>query len=209
MAYQKRTGCPCHFLPGSQSTDNSVMRPTNMCWRMVVDNREHESFSPCHGLVMSGVTDLDLLLASMSPAVVPGRFAMVAVGDPGGAGALDPICIFREEEATTVICPWERAEKAGIKAEGAYCQITLQVHSSLQAVGFLAAVASALAAAGIPCNAVSAFYHDHIFVPEEKASRAMEVLSCLARTREGTPQATLRTSGGIAPATAAADIGGH
>ena len=43
--------------------------------------------------------------------------------------------------------------------------ITLDVHSSLESVGFLAAVSARLAAAGIPCNAVSAFHHDHLFVP--------------------------------------------
>jgi hypothetical protein len=53
------------------------------------------------------------------------------------------------------------------------------VHSPLQAIGFLAAVSAALTEAGIPCNAVSAFYHDHIFVPADWASRALEVLSLL------------------------------
>jgi len=132
---------------------------------------------------MSGITDLDSLLASMAPTLVPGQFAFVSVYGSGDLDALDPICVFREAEATSVICSSALAERAGLKTEGVYRQITLQVHSSLGAVGFIAAVASALAAAGIPCNAVSAYYHDHIFVPEEKVVRAMEVLLSLARTK--------------------------
>ena len=54
--------------------------------------------------------------------------------------------------------------------------ITLTVHSSLEAVGFLGAIATQLAAAGISVNPVSAFYHDHLFVPEGRTEEAMQVL---------------------------------
>jgi hypothetical protein len=54
--------------------------------------------------------------------------------------------------------------------------ITLNVHSALDAVGFLSAVMQALTAAGISSNAVSAFYHDHLFVPLNRAEEALQVL---------------------------------
>lgn len=54
--------------------------------------------------------------------------------------------------------------------------ITLNVHSALDAIGFLAAVASLLATAEISVNAVSAYYHDHLFVPLERADDAMRLL---------------------------------
>ena len=54
--------------------------------------------------------------------------------------------------------------------------ITLAVHSSLEAIGFLAAITAQLADAGISVNAVSAFYHDHLFVPEHRASEALQLL---------------------------------
>jgi hypothetical protein len=131
---------------------------------------------------MSAITDLDVLLSSIAPKLVPDRFAFLAVRSRDDLDALDPVCVFREAEAISVICSVERAEKAGMKVDRVYRQITLQVHSSLEAVGFLAAVAAALAAVGVPCNAVSAYYHDHIFVPEDKAEKAMEALSSIART---------------------------
>ncbi len=53
------------------------------------------------------------------------------------------------------------------------------MHSDLQAVGLTAAVATALAEAGISCNVVAAAYHDHLFVPVESASQAIAALRTL------------------------------
>jgi hypothetical protein len=49
----------------------------------------------------------------------------------------------------------------------------LTVHSSLEAVGFLAAITARLAETGISVNVVSAFYHDHLFVPHDRADEAL------------------------------------
>jgi hypothetical protein len=58
--------------------------------------------------------------------------------------------------------------------------ITLNVHSSLEAVGFMAAISTKLAENGIGVNPVSGYYHDHCFVPLGKANEAMKVLQDLA-----------------------------
>jgi len=58
--------------------------------------------------------------------------------------------------------------------------ITLNIHSSLEAVGFLAAITTRLASAGMGVNPVSAFYHDHLFVPADRADEAMALLTQLA-----------------------------
>jgi hypothetical protein len=57
--------------------------------------------------------------------------------------------------------------------------ITLTVHSSLEAVGFLAA--GRLAEAGISVNAVSAYYHDHLFVAEHRADEALRLLQSMSK----------------------------
>ncbi len=59
-------------------------------------------------------------------------------------------------------------------------RITLNVHSALEAVGLTAAVATALTREGISANVVAAYYHDHIFVPEVDAERALEALRALS-----------------------------
>jgi hypothetical protein len=56
------------------------------------------------------------------------------------------------------------------------------VHSSLQAVGLTAAVATALAERGIACNVVAGFHHDHLFVPHERGAEAMDALAELSIT---------------------------
>jgi hypothetical protein len=58
--------------------------------------------------------------------------------------------------------------------------ITLNVHSSLEAVGFIARVATELAKHGMGVNPVSGFYHDHLFVPEGRERDALEILGRLA-----------------------------
>ena len=63
--------------------------------------------------------------------------------------------------------------------------ITLEIHSSLQAVGFLAAVTARLAAADMGANPVSGYFHDHLFVPEDRSEEAMRILSELANSSQG------------------------
>ena len=54
--------------------------------------------------------------------------------------------------------------------------ITCNVHSSLEAVGFMAKLSTVLAEKGIGCNPVSGFFHDHLFVPVKQASQAVDAL---------------------------------
>ncbi|WP_348526206.1 ACT domain-containing protein, partial [Mesorhizobium sp.] len=45
---------------------------------------------------------------------------------------------------------------------------------------FLAAITAKLAAADMGVNPVSAFYHDHLFVPADRAEEALAILGQLA-----------------------------
>lgn len=88
----------------------------------------------------------------------------------------DCLCFFRECGGLSAIMSQSKAEQQGLQAHGAFRQITLQVHSSLDAVGLTAAVAAELANSGISANVVAALCHDHVFVPEEKAQQALLLL---------------------------------
>ena len=59
--------------------------------------------------------------------------------------------------------------------------ITLRVRSRLDAVGLTAVVSSQLAKAGISCNVVAGYFHDHLFVPVERAAEALELLHQVSR----------------------------
>lgn len=127
---------------------------------------------------MSGEANLDVLLRSMKPKLQEGEFVFCTVS-PERVQALrvDPVCQFREDEGVTLIVRKEQAEDAGLSYSFVSRMITLTVHSSLDAVGFLAAVAGKLAENGISVNLVSAYYHDHLFVPSEKAAEVVGLLS--------------------------------
>lgn len=130
---------------------------------------------------MPGETDLARLLTAMSPRLddTVYVFAILPPGMPEPAG-LAPLLRFAEDEGTTLVLPREEAERAGLRFTFPCRRIVLEIHSSLEAVGFLAAILPRLASAGIGVNPVSAFHHDHLFVPEERAADAMAILEAMA-----------------------------
>ncbi|MGR9171159.1 ACT domain-containing protein [Rhizobium sp. KDH_Rht_773_N] len=131
---------------------------------------------------MTGITDLSVLLATMEPELVEGEFVYCTV--PASQLEdhlhLHPLGLFRETEGLTLILPRDAANRAGLQASAPLRQITLKVHSSLEAVGLTAAFSRALTEAGISANVVAAYYHDHIFVPATDAERAIEALRQLS-----------------------------
>ncbi|EMQ2876470.1 ACT domain-containing protein [Vibrio navarrensis] len=130
---------------------------------------------------MSAITDLDLLLKSMSPKLLDGEYVFCCVDGPlADYLHLEPMATFREQEGLTLVVPRDKAELGGLRFDGIFRLITLTVHSSLQALGLTAAFASQLAEHGISANVVAGYYHDHIFVPQEKAHAALQALESLA-----------------------------
>jgi hypothetical protein len=130
---------------------------------------------------VSGERDLAALIRSMRPALQPGVFVFATLG-PGTPmpPRVAPVATFREAEGLTLVVPEAEAAAAGLAATFRCRQITLSVHSSLEAVGFLAAVTRALADAGIGVNPLAAYHHDHLFVPVGRAEEAVRVLETLA-----------------------------
>lgn len=128
---------------------------------------------------MVGETNLTRLLSSMQPTLREEEYVFCTVAALSGPN-LDPIGFFREEEGVTLILLRYQAESAGLPYSAVFAMITLSVHSSLEAVGFLAAIATRLASHGISVNPISAFYHDHLFVPVAQAETAIALLHELA-----------------------------
>lgn len=130
---------------------------------------------------MSGETDLNKLLGSMRPELQPDTYVFVTLPlDQHLPDGVPPLMVFAEREGWTCIVTEDAAREAGLSAVFSCRMITLSVHSSLEAVGFLAAVLPRLAAAGMGVNPISGFYHDHLFVPADRAGDAMRILEALA-----------------------------
>lgn len=128
---------------------------------------------------MSGERNLARLLAGMRPRRQPGVYLFCTLAEHEINADVRALATFEEEEGLTLVVEESELLKHGLNGRFPCAWITLEVHSDLAAVGFLAAIASALAAEGIACNPVSAFHHDHLFVPEERAGDALEVLERL------------------------------
>lgn len=129
---------------------------------------------------MSGETQLTVLLRTLSPERQPGEY--VYVTSAHRRDDLEAVMRFREAEGWTLVLARAQAERAGLEPVFPCAWLTLRVHSSLRAVGLTAAVATALADAGIACNAVAAYHHDHLFVPLDRADKAIEILRRLSRS---------------------------
>lgn len=139
---------------------------------------------------MSGEKNLPALLKAMSP-TCDGReyvycvLADSVVGDSGDPAisvfrGYAPWALIRETEGVTAILARADADALGLPYETTFAKITLEVHSSLEAVGLTAAVSTALAERGISANVVAAFYHDHVFVPFARAEEACAAIAALA-----------------------------
>ena len=133
----------------------------------------------------TGESDLLTLIAQMSPSLDDQIWAFVSVDEVSGEYLAEhALATFRETEGTTLIVPWERAEEFDVSSEP-MARITLNIHSSLEAVGLTAAVSQALASEAISANVVAGFYHDHIFVPQTAGERALACLRLLSAAAEG------------------------
>jgi hypothetical protein len=126
------------------------------------------------------------LLRTLNPQRQPGVYAFASAAESADLVALRPLATFRESEGLTLILEEARALAAGLPVHLRAAWLTLTVPSGLYDVGLTAAVAGALADAGIACNAVAAVHHDHLFVPVEQADAALAALDALQRAASGT-----------------------
>ncbi len=128
-------------------------------------------------LGMLGETNLSVLLNSMQPVLQDGEYVFCTVNQNlEELIKLNPICFFQEDEGMTLILLRQSADRAALSYNSVFRMITLSVHSSLEAMGFIAAIATKLSKHNISINPVSAYYHDHLFVPVSQADKVMELL---------------------------------
>ncbi|GGV39765.1 MULTISPECIES: ACT domain-containing protein [Streptomycetaceae] len=131
---------------------------------------------------MAGEMDLAKLLGGMRPQLNPGRYVYCTLPAKVPPG-MRPVVTVAEPEGVTVVVSQQEADDLGLRYEYVAAWITLQIHSALAAVGLTAAVAGRLAEAGISCNVVAGFHHDHLFVAADDAEAAVRALEELAASQ--------------------------
>jgi hypothetical protein len=112
----------------------------------------------------------------MNPVLNQGDYVFCISKDGNPAIMQNTVMTFKEAEGFTYILDKNIADTLQLDYSFVAAWITLTVHSSLEAVGLTAAFAKALADENISCNAVAAYFHDHLFVDKKDAEKAMQVL---------------------------------
>ncbi len=129
---------------------------------------------------MAGELDLKKLLLNMTPRLNGGEYVFVSIADPDEDMIQNSVASIKEKEGVTLIVSKEFAVRRNLNFEKLFSWISLEVHSSLEAVGLTATFSKALADNEISYNVIAGYYHDHIFVPTADSNRALLVLQSLA-----------------------------
>jgi len=128
---------------------------------------------------MARETELSVLLAALAPTVAASPYVFVQTDD-AFRPAFEVAAMVQEAEGTTLVVEQSVADEHELAYDAVFARISLGVVSSLEAVGLTARVATALAQAGIACNVIAGFSHDHLFVPEARKEDAVHVLRDLS-----------------------------
>jgi uncharacterized protein len=132
---------------------------------------------------VTGEVDLARILESMRVVRREGVFVFATI--PPGRPLPDvPLAaMVAEVEGTTVVLDRDAAVGAGVQHEFEAAWLTVEVVTSLQAIGVTASVATALAMRGIPVNVVAGFHHDHLLVPLDQVDEAVAAVDLLRQQR--------------------------
>lgn len=143
-----------------------------------------------------GEVDLHILLRSLQPVIVPGEYVFVTVdATDTRVDCTRALAMVRESlETLSLVLPRALADELKLNYSFVACWITLQVHSSLEAIGLTAAVAAALTHEGISCNVIAGHLHDHLLVPTDRISDAERALQRLSASAARDQQAVASPS---------------
>jgi uncharacterized protein len=118
--------------------------------------------------------DLVSLLANLRPKLHVDEYVFCVVGMD--LSDIEYVAVVVEAEGTTVVLRQREADRLGLSYDYRAAMITLNVTSQLESVGLTAAVSKVLAQAGISCNVMAGYFHDHLFVAFDKGEEALALL---------------------------------
>lgn len=130
---------------------------------------------------MPGERNLALLLDALDVTRREGVYTFVTGEWPALEAEAHATVI--EPEGHSYVVTVDDAHRIGAPADFEAAWLTLTIHSALDAVGLTAAVSSVLAEAGIACNVIAGYHHDHLLVPVDRAADAMRLLRSLRSGR--------------------------
>merc|ERR1711971_57098 len=129
--------------------------------------------------------DLATLVRAMNPCLMPEVYVFITLQHNDTVPSnlyQSSVSTFNEKEGKTFVLERSLVETLGYQFDYPCRMISLEVHSSLSAVGFLAIILRHLADHGISCNVASGYYHDHLFVQEGEEEQVLSLLQQLAQS---------------------------
>ena len=124
------------------------------------------------------MTDQFKELKNLNPVLLEGEYVFCTFLSSiyGDHDKLNPIASFTEKEGLTLVVKKESAKLNNLEFNDTFKCISLNLISSLTSIGLTALISKVLADNEISANIYAGYYHDHIFVPLEKANDALKLL---------------------------------
>lgn len=121
------------------------------------------------------------MLGAMNPVLDPATYVFCTFEGTRRDVVPLALALFREEEGLSAVLTIEDARSLSLCTDLPMRRIVLTAATALDGVGLTAAVAGELAEAGLPCNVIAAYHHDHLFVPAPRADTALAILLALQK----------------------------
>jgi len=129
---------------------------------------------------MSGIIALESLIKEMSPCLHKEEYVYTSMNKGYDEIAkYHPLAVIHEDEGMTIVIERTSADMHQVKYNGVFRCITLNVFSSLSAIGFTAMISKELAKNQISANVLAGYYHDHLLINEDRADDAIKILLAL------------------------------
>ena len=124
------------------------------------------------------MTDQFKELKNLNPVLLEGEYVFCTFLSSiyGDHDKLNPIASFNEKEGLTLVVKKESAKLNNLEFNDTFKCISLNLISTLTSIGLTALISKVLADNEISANIYAGYYHDHIFVPLEKANDALKLL---------------------------------
>lgn len=127
------------------------------------------------------ISELSQLLANMEPNLREEVYVYATITDEVSLPWDEVQAMVKENEGLSIVVTEEVAKRYELNSQFPSAWITLMVNSDIEAVGLTAAFSRVLGEANISCNVIAGNHHDHILVPYDKSSLAIETLKKLQK----------------------------
>lgn len=129
---------------------------------------------------MKAKADIRSLLKNLSPRVNAGEYVFCSISTNYKLKNIEVVASILESDSRTIVIRKEDAEEVKLHYDTSMSWITLDVVSSLEAIGLTSTISKKIADHKISCNIIAGYYHDHIFVPYSDHAKAIQLLKSLS-----------------------------